>query len=69
MHYIIHEVEPAICNGHLPYPWVWHWREGMVGSYLQGVGVGGAKCLGEGRYEGSDVIQDGGGSSKMAGVD
>ena len=20
-----------MCNGHLPYPWEWHWREGRGG--------------------------------------
>ena len=27
------KIEPVICtcNGHIPYPWVWLWREGRVG--------------------------------------
>ena len=39
---IIHEVEPAICNGHVPCPWGWRSGEGRVGSWTQGVGVAGA---------------------------
>ena len=42
-------IKPAICNGHLPYPWGRCWREGRVGEMDAGVGVGGAKRLGEGR--------------------
>ena len=42
-------IEPVICNGHLPYPWGQHWREGRVGSWMQGVGISKAKHLGEGR--------------------
>ena len=38
-----------ICNGHLYYLWGRRWKEKRVGSWMQGVGVGGAKRLGEGR--------------------
>ena len=31
----MNEVEPTICNGHLPYPWGRLWR---VGSWTQGMG-------------------------------
>ena len=42
-------IEPVICNGHLPYPWGRRWREGRVGFWRQRAGVGKAKRLGEGR--------------------
>ena len=35
------KIEPAISNGHLPYPWGWHCREARVGSWKQGGGGGG----------------------------
>ena len=38
------ECEPMISDGHLPYPWGWHWRNGEWG-----VGCSGEKCLREGR--------------------
>ena len=31
------DIEPVTCNGHLPHPWGWSWREGWVGSWTQGV--------------------------------
>ena len=39
-------IEPVICNGQLPYPWEWHWREGRVGKWML-EGVGEPKHLGE----------------------
>ena len=42
-------IEPTICNGHLPYPCGQRWKEGRVGIWTQGVGVGGAKRLEKGR--------------------
>ena len=45
-------IEPAICNGHLPYPLGRRWREKRVGSWMQVVRegrVGEAKRLGQGR--------------------
>ena len=41
-------IEPAICNGHLPYQWRRHWREVRAGRWTQGVGVGKAKRPGRG---------------------
>ena len=42
-------IEPATCNGDLPYPWGQHQREEKWGRWTQGWGVGGAKCLEKGR--------------------
>ena len=44
--------EPALCNGHLPYPWGWHW----IGGGGWGVGrrgwvVGEAKRLRENKVQ------------------
>ena len=41
-------LEPAICNGHLPYPWGWV-RGGESEELDAGGGVSRAKHLGEGR--------------------
>ena len=43
-------IEPAICNGHLPFPWCIG-RRGGEGRKLDsgGGGVGGAERVGEGR--------------------
>ena len=31
------DIDPAICSGHLTDPWKQRWREGRVGSWIQGV--------------------------------
>ena len=49
-------IAPAICNGHLPYPWMaleggkaWDWGGGGGGvGMTASVGISGAKRLGEG---------------------
>ena len=35
-------IDPAICNGHLSYPWGRRWGEGRVGIWPQGVGLRGS---------------------------
>ena len=44
-------IEPAICNGHLSYPWGRRWRGegGTLDAGAGGTGVDEAKRLGEGR--------------------